>query len=260
MPRIHPTAVVEPGAKIADDVVIGAFAVVGSEVELAAGVELRPHAHVCGRTTVGEGTRIFSFAVVGEEPQDKSFSGETTQLLVGRDNVIREHVTIHIGTPRGGGCTRIGDDNFIMNGVHIGHDTQIGSHCIIASYGALAGHVVVQDFAVIGGLCGVHQSVRVGESVMLAAMSGLSKDAPPFSLVAGRRGRSQVTGINAVGLRRRDLSAEVRAEIKHAFHILFNSKLQLEPALERLRAERFESPEVARLLHFIESSKRGIYR
>ena len=119
MPRIHPSAVIEPGAKIADDAVIGASAFVGSEVELAAGVELRPHAHVCGRTTIGEGSRIFPFAVVGEEPQDKSFAGETTQLLVGRDNVIREHVTIHIGTPRGGGCTRIGDDNFIMNGVHI---------------------------------------------------------------------------------------------------------------------------------------------
>ena len=184
MPRIHPSAVVEPGAKIAADVVIGALAVVGSEVELAAGVELRPHAHVCGRTTIGEGTRVFPFAVIGEEPQDKSFTGETTRLAVGRDNVIREHATIHVGTPKGGGCTRIGDDNFIMNGVHIGHDTEIGSHCIIASHCALGGHALVEDHAVIGGLCGVHQFARVGESVMVAATSALSKDAPPFSLVA----------------------------------------------------------------------------
>jgi UDP-N-acetylglucosamine acyltransferase len=258
VPRIHPSAVVEPGAKIAGDVVIGACAVVGPEVELAAGVELRPHAHVCGRTTVGEGTRIFPFAVVGEEPQDKSFTGETTQLLVGRDNVIREHATIHVGTRKGGGCTRIGDDNFIMNGVHIGHDTEIGSHTIVASHCALGGHVLVEDYAVIGGLSGIHQFARIGESVMVAAMSALSKDAPPFSLVAGQRAR--VSGVNAVGLRRRGFSAEARAEIKHAFHILFNSKLRLEPALERARAERFECDEVARLLHFLENSKRGFCR
>jgi UDP-N-acetylglucosamine acyltransferase len=258
VPRIHPSAVIEPGAKIADDVVIGASAFVGSEVELAAGVELRPHAHVCGRTTVGEGTRIFPFAVLGEEPQDKSFTGETTQLLVGRDNVIREHVTVHIGTRKGGGCTRIGDDNFIMNGVHIGHDSEIGSHCIIASYCALGGHVRVEDYVVIGGLSGVHQFARIGESVMVAAASALSKDAPSFALVSGRRAR--VKGINVVGLRRRGFSAEVRAEIKHAFHILFNSKLRLEPALERLRAEHFECAEVGRLLHFIENSKRGFCR
>ena len=258
MSRIHPSAVVEPGAKIAADAVIGAAAFVGPEVELAAGVELRPHAHVCGRTTVGEGTRIFPFAVVGEEPQDKTFTGETTQLLVGRDNVIREHATIHVGTRKGGGCTRIGDDNFIMNGVHIGHDTEIGSHTIIASHCALGGHVIVEDHAVIGGLTGIHQFVRIGESVMVAAMSGLSKDAPPFSLVAGQRAR--VRGVNVVGLRRRGFSAETRAEIKHAFHILFNSKLRLEPALERVRAERFECDEVARLLHFLENSKRGFCR
>jgi UDP-N-acetylglucosamine acyltransferase len=258
VPRIHPSAVVEPGAKIAGDVVIGACAVVGPEVELAVGVELRPHAHVCGRTTVGEGTRIFPFAVVGEEPQDKSFTGETTQLLVGRDNVIREHATIHVGTRKGGGCTRIGDDNFIMNGVHIGHDTEIGSHTIIASHCALGGHVLVEDYAVIGGLTGIHQFARIGESVMVAAMSGLSKDAPPFSLVSGARAR--VSGVNVVGLRRRGFSAGVGAEIKHAFHILFSSKLRLEPALDRLRAEHFESDEVARLLHFIENSERGFCR
>ena len=260
MPQIHPSAVVEPGAKLAADVVIGACAVVGPEVELAAGVELRPHAHVCGRTTIGEGSRIFPFAVVGEEPQDMSFTGETTQLLVGRDNVIREHVTIHVGTRKGDGCTRVGDDNFIMNGVHVGHDTEIGSHCIIASHCALAGHVLVEDHAVIGGLSGIHQFTRVGESVMVAAVSALSKDAPPFSLVSSRRGRAQVSGINAVGLRRRGFSSEVRAEIKHAFHILFNSKLRLELALERVRAEHFGCDEVERLLHFLESSKRGFYR
>jgi UDP-N-acetylglucosamine acyltransferase len=152
----------------------------------------------------------------------------------------------------------MGDDNFIMNGVHLGHDTKVGSHCIIASHCAFGGHAVVEDYAVIGGLCGIHQFARVGESAMVAAMSGLSKDVPPFSLVSDQRAR--VRGINVVGLRRRDFSAEVRAEIKHAFHILFASKLRLEPAIERLRAEHFECAEVGRLLRFIENSKRGFCR
>ena len=174
MPRIHATAVVETGAKLADDVCVGAHAYVGPEVELAAGVELRPHAHVTGRTTVGEHCRIFPHAVVGEEPQDKSFSGEVTTLVLGRENVIREHAVIHVGTPKGGGCTRLGDDNLIMNGVHLGHDTQVGSHVIVASLCAVAGHVEIADHAVVGGLTGVHQFARIGESAMVAAMSAVS--------------------------------------------------------------------------------------
>lgn len=258
MPEIHATAVVDPQAKVADDVQIGAFAVVGPEVELAAGVELRPHAHVWGRTSVGEGTRIFPFAVLGEEPQDKSFSGESTELVVGRENVIREHVTVHVGTVKGGGCTRIGDDNLIMNGVHLGHDTQVGSHCIIASQCAVAGHVAIEDYAVVGGLSGIHQYARIGESAMVAALSGVTKDAPPFSLVAGERATTR--GLNAVGLKRRGFSAESRRQVKRAFHLLFASKLRLEEALARVREEGLDAPEVLRLLAFMESSQRGVSR
>jgi UDP-N-acetylglucosamine acyltransferase len=258
VPEIHSTAVVDPRAKVADDVRVGAFVVVGPEVELAAGVELRPHAYVWGRTSVGEGTRVFPFAVLGEEPQDKSFSGEATDLVIGRDNVIREHVTIHVGTPRGGGCTRIGDDNLIMNGVHLGHDTQVGSHCIIASQCAVAGHVVVEDYAVVGGLSGIHQYARIGESAMVAALSGVTKDAPPFALVAGERATTR--GLNVVGLRRRGFPAESRAQIKRAFHILFGSKLRLEQAIARIREEGLDAPEVGRLLQFVESSERGVSR
>jgi UDP-N-acetylglucosamine acyltransferase len=256
--RIHPSAVVDPRAKIADDVVIGAGATVGPDVELASGVELRPHAYVWGRTSVGEGTRIFPFAVLGEEPQDKSFSGEQTQLVVGRGNVIREHVTIHVGTLKGGGATRIGDDNLIMNGVHVGHDTRIGDHCIIASQSAIAGHVEIQDFATVGGLSGIHQHTRIGESAMVAALSGVTKDAAPFSLVAGER--ATLRGLNVVGIRRRGFPAEVRAEIRRAYKIVFQSKLRLQPALARLRAEGLRSPEVERLLDFLESSVRGFSR
>jgi UDP-N-acetylglucosamine acyltransferase len=258
LPRIHASAAVDSRAKIADDVEIGAFAVVGPDVELAAGVELRPNAYIWGRTLVGEGTRVFPFAVLGEEPQDKSFSIEATELVIGRKNVIREHVTIHVGTRKGGGCTRIGDDNLIMNGVHIGHDTQVGSHCIIASHCAIAGHVKLESFAVVGGLSGIHQFARVGESAMVAALSGVTKDAPPFSLVAGER--ATLRGLNTVGLSRRGFPEETRHQIKRAYHILFNSKLRLELALARVREEGLDVPEVARLLAFLESSERGFSR
>lgn len=258
MPRIHPTAVVDPGAKIADSVEICAGCVVGPEVELGENVELRPHAHVWGRTRIGSGTRIFPFVALGEEPQDRSFSGESTELVIGRDNVIREHVTIHVGTARGGGCTRIGDDNLVMNGVHLGHDTVVGSHVIIASQCAVAGHVRIEDHAVVGGLSGIHQYARIGESAMVAALSGVTKDAPPFSLVAGER--ATLRGINVVGMRRRGFSAGTRGQVKRAYQILFHAKLRLEPALQRVREEGLDAPEVARLLAFLESSERGFAR
>lgn len=258
MSEIHPSAIVDPRAKIGENVSIGPFVTVGPEVELAAGVELRPHSHVVGRTLVGEGTRIFPFASIGEEPQDKSFSGEETELVIGRGNVIRENAVIHVGTRKGGGRTRIGDDNLIMNGVHIGHDSVIGSHCIIASQCALGGHVTVEDYATVGGLTGIHQFARVGESAMVAALSGLTKDAPPFSLVAGER--ATLRGLNVVGIKRRDMPARSRSQLRRAYHILFGSKQRLEPALEQVRAEGLDSDEVGRLIAFLSSSDRGFCR
>jgi UDP-N-acetylglucosamine acyltransferase len=259
LPRIHPTAVVDPGAKIAEDAEIGAFVVVGPDVVLQAGVELRPHSHVRGHTTLGERTRVFPFAVVGEEPQDRGFDPATqTGLRVGADNVIREHVSIHVGTSGEGGSTTIGDNNLFMNGSHVGHDSTIGDHVIVASNVALGGHCEIQDHAVIGGLCGVHQFTRVGESVMVAGLAGVAQDAPPFSLVAGER--TTIRGINAVGIRRRGFSLEVRREIKRAYHIVFHSKLRLEVALDRIREEGLASEEVARLVKFLETSERGFSR
>ena len=258
MAQIHPSAVVDRRAKLAESAAIGPFCTVGPEVELGPSVELRSHVHVTGRTTLGARTRVFPFVVLGEEPQDQTFSGEATALAIGADNVIREHTSIHVGTPRGGGCTRIGDDNLIMNGAHIGHDVQVGSHTIIASHVAIAGHAVVEDYARIGGLSGVHQYARVGESAMVAALSGVSLDVPPFALVAGER--ATLRGLNVVGLRRRGMSAGVREELKRAFHILFFSKLRLEPALERVRGAGFKSEEVTRLLAFFELSERGVTR
>lgn len=258
MSGIHPTAQVDPRARLGAGVTVGAYSVVGGEVALGDGVEIAAHVVVTGRTRVGPRTRIFPFTAVGGEPQDKGFQGEPTELEIGADNVIREHVTIHLGTKKGGGCTRVGDDNLIMNGVHVAHDCQIGSHTIIASFSGLAGHVAVEDFAVLGAYTGVHQFCRVGESVMCAGNAKLSLDAPPFSMVAGDRAR--LVGINTVGLKRRGFSPEATAAVKHAYHLLFSSKLRLEPALARVRAELGDSPEVARLVRFLEKSERGFCR
>jgi UDP-N-acetylglucosamine acyltransferase len=256
--RIHPSSVIDPAAKLAEDVEVGAFAFIGPEVELGPGVLVANHASVTGRTRIGRRTRIFPFAAVGGEPQDKKFEGEVTELIIGAENVIREGSTIHVGTGLGGGITRLGDDNLIMNGAHIAHDVSIGSHCIVASFCGVAGHVEVEDHAVLGAFTGVHQFTRIGESAMTAANSMLSQDAPPFSMVAGDRAR--LAGMNAVGLKRRGFDRETRRAIKHAFHLIFSSRLKLEQAALRLRDELPDQPEVERLLRFLEGSKRGYCR
>lgn len=258
MARIHPTAVVDRGAKLADDVEIGPYAVIGPEVELAHAVEVGSHVNLAGRTAIGSGTRIFPFAVIGAEPQVMDYEGEPTALAIGEGNVIREFATIHVGSPNGGGCTRIGDDNFFLNNVHIAHDCQIGSHCVLASFSALGGHATVEDHVVFGAMTGVHQFVRIGESVFTSANSMISMDAAPFSRVAGDRAR--LAGLNTVGLRRRGFAPEAIASLKHAFHVLFQSRLRLEPALGRAERECGECPEVGRLLAFVRRSERGVLR
>lgn len=258
MAEIHPTASIDPKARLADDVVIGPYSYVGPNVELGPQVKLASHVVVTGCTRVGARTRIFPFACIGEAPQDKSFAGESTSLLIGADNVIREHVTIHVGTPSGGACTRVGDDNLIMNGTHIAHDCKIGSHTILASFSGLAGHVSVEDYAVLGAYTGVHQFTKIGESVMAAANAKVAQDVAPFGMVMGDR--AHLVGLNAVGLKRRGFDSETRAAIKHAYHILFHSKQMLDIALAQVRQELGEIPEVARLIAFVESSERGVCR
>ncbi len=258
MPRIHPSAIVDPAAKLADDVEVGPLSCVGPGVDLGPGVVIGSQVSIVGCTRVGARTRVHPFAALGGDPQDRSFSGARTRLEIGTDNVIREHATIHVGTPQGGGCTRIGDDNLIMNGAHVAHDCQVGSHVIVASFVGLAGHVVVENYAVLGAYTGVHQFARIGESVMSAANSMLSRDAPPFAMVAGDRAR--LVGLNVVGLRRRELSDAALPGLKHAFHLLFASKLRLDVALARVREELPDVPEVERLLRFLEGSTRGFCR
>ena len=258
MRQVHEAALVDPKACLGENVRVGPWSMIGPDVTLGDGVEVGPHVVVTGKTTIGARTRLFPFAAIGGEPQDKSSAGAATELVIGADNVIREHVTIHAGTPRGGGATTVGDDNLIMNGSHIGHDCRVGSHCIIAAYSGLAGHVVVEDHVVLGGYTGIHQFARIGESVMAAANAKVSKDCVPFSLIAGDRAR--LVGVNVVGLRRRGFSPETVSAIRRAFHVLFHSKLRFETALAQVRAEAAGNPEVERLVAFLEKSERGFTR
>ncbi|MCP4905117.1 MAG: acyl-ACP--UDP-N-acetylglucosamine O-acyltransferase [bacterium] len=258
MPTIHSTACVEEGADLASDVVIGAFAYVGAEVELGSGVEVGVHATLIGRTRIGADCRIFPHACLGGAPQDRSFDGGPTNLEIGARTQIREHVTINVGTERGGRSTRVGDDNFIMNGAHIGHDCLVGNHTTISSFCGIGGHTQIDDFAVLGAYTGLHQHARVGESVMVAAGSKLSLDAPPFTMVAGDRAR--LVGVNSIGLRRRGFSPKTRGQIKHAFHLIFQSKRRLEDALALVDEEIGAVPEVERLTSFLRETGRGFCR
>jgi len=255
---IHPAALVDPTAEIAAHVEIGPFAVVGAGVRIGTGVSVGHHASVLGPCEIGAGCQIFPFASIGSAPQDLTYRGEPTRLEIGCDNVIREHVSIHRGTVEGGGCTRIGDANWIMNASHIGHDCVVGSSIVMASFGGLAGHVVVEDHAVLGAYTGVHQHARIGESAMTASGSRVSLDAPPFGLVAGDRAR--LVGLNTIGLERRGFEAPTVAAIKHAHHLVFHSRLRLEEAVARIGAEIAGVPEVDRFVGFLRDSERGFCR
>ena len=253
---IHPTAIIAEGAKLAADVRVGAYAVIGPEVRIGRGSTVGPHAVVDGRTTIGELNRIFQFASVGAEPQDLKYRGEESRLEIGNRNIIREFATLNPGTAGGGMVTVLGDDNLLMNYAHVGHDSRIGSHCVFANSAALAGHVTVEDHAIVGGLAAIHQFVRIGESAILGGGAMVVHDVPPFCSATGDRAR--LRGLNVVGLRRRGFTAQQVRTIKRAYRLLFASGLSFAEAQARATAELGDSPEVARLLAFIAASTRGI--
>jgi UDP-N-acetylglucosamine acyltransferase len=222
MPQIHSTAIIAPGATLADDVVIGPFCILGERVELGAGVRLMSHVVVEGRTTIGEGTRIFPFASIGFEPQDLKYRGEDSSLIIGRNNTIREYVTMNPGTEGGGMETRVGDHGLFMVGVHVAHDCQIGDHVIMANNATLAGHVVVEDFALLGGLSAVHQFVRIGRHAMIGGMSGVERDVIPYGQVMGDRAR--LSGLNIIGMQRHGFSREDIQGLRSAYQFLFSAE------------------------------------
>ena len=236
MPQIHPTAIVAPGAMLAEDVAVGPYCTVGENVTLGPRVKLISHAVVDGRTHVGEGTRIFPFASIGLEPQDLKYRGEDSELVIGRNNTIREYVTMNPGTIGGGMVTRVGDNCLFMVGVHVAHDCQIGNGVVMANNATLAGHVVVEQYAVLGGLCAVHQYVRIGKHAMIGGMSGVERDVIPYGQVMGDRAR--LCGLNIVGMQRRGFSREDIQGLRNAYQFLFSSDGTL---IERVNetAERF---------------------
>lgn len=255
---IHATAVVDASARLASDVRVGPFTVIGPDVEIGSGTWVGPHVVINGLTRIGRDCRIFQFASVGEAPQDLKYAGEPTRLEIGDRNTIRECCTVHRGTPAGGGVTRIGDDNLLMAYVHVAHDCQIGSKTIFANNSSLAGHVHVGDQAILGGFTLVHQFCRVGAHCMTGINTVTFKDIPPFLMVGGNT--AEPHGLNLRGLKRRGFSDEAIAAIKDAYRIVYRDGNTLEQALAALVPLAARVPEVAVFSDFIRASERGIIR
>ena len=246
--EIHASAVVEPGARIGPGVRIGPFSLIGPRVELAAGVEIKSHVVVTGVTRIGAGSVVFPFAVLGEIPQDLKFAGEETRLEIGARNRIREHVTMNTGTAGGGGVTRIGDDGLFMAGCHIAHDAQVGDRVIVVNSAAIAGHVVLEDDVIVGGLVGVHQFVRVGRGAIIGALSMVTADVLPYGLVQGPRGT--LDGLNLVGLKRRGVARSDITALRAALMALKDGEGSFQDRAGRL-AEESDSAYVREIADFV---------
>lgn len=257
MAKIHPTAIVEDGAKLGADVRIGPYSVVGGQVELADGVELLSHAVVAGITSVGSGTKIFPFASVGHAPQDLKFKGEPSRLVIGKNNVIREGVTMNPGTEGGGMLTKVGDNCLFMTGAHVAHDCQLGNNIVMANNATLAGHIEVGDFAFVGGLAAIHQFCRIGPHAMIGGMSGVEQDVIPYGMVIGNR--AHLTGLNLVGLKRRGFEREDIGKLREAYDAVFARGETMSKRLEDVAAQFAGVAVVQELVDFIRNaSKRGV--
>jgi len=233
--RVHPSAVVEDGAHIGPGTSVGPFSLIGARVRLGAGVVVKSHAVVTGDTEVGDETVIFPGAVIGEIPQDLKFKGEATRLVIGKRNRIREGVTMNTGTEGGGGLTRVGDDCLFMTGAHVAHDAIVGDRVIVANQGAIAGHCVIEDDVIIGGLSGIHQWVRIGRGAIIGAVTMVTNDVIPYGLVQGPRG--QLDGLNLVGLKRKGVSREDITALRAAFQMLAQGEGAFADRARRLRDE-----------------------
>ena len=255
---IDSRAIVHPDARIAYDVSIGPFSIVGPKVEIGEGTRIGAHVVIDGRTRIGRGNDIHHYASIGGPPQDKKYGGEETALEIGDGNTIREYVTINTGTVQDAGVTRLGDDNWIMAYVHIAHDCQIGSHVVLANLVQLAGHVVLDDWAYLGGGVLVHQFVHVGAHSFLGMQSALASDVPPYVTISGSPPRP--FGINREGLRRRGFTAESIEAIKRAYRTLYRSGLSLEDATRELATQAQSHAEIRVLADFLARARRGILR
>jgi len=255
----HATAIIHPGARLAADVVVGPYSIIGDAVEIGAGTQIGPHVVVSGPTRIGRDNRIIGQAAIGGDSQDKKFAGETSALEIGDRNLIREFVTINRGTGNGGGTTRIGNDNWLLAYVHVAHDCRIGDHCVLSNNATLAGHVTVDDHVIMSGFTGAHQFCRIGAHAFIGMGALVDRDVPPFVTMA-REEHGRPRGINSEGLKRRGFSAERITAIKRAYRVLYMSGLNLAEARARLGEMASDNADVALMLAAIESGQRALAR
>lgn len=255
---IDPRAVVDPSAKLAADVNIGPFTVIGPDVEIGSGCWIGPHVIINGPTRIGCENRIFQFASIGEEPQDKKYHGESSLLEIGDRNTIREFSTINRGTEDGGGITRLGNDNWLMAYIHIAHDCLLGNNITMANAASLAGHVTIDNYAILGGFTLVHQFCAIGENAFCGMGSAISKDVPPYVMVSGNP--AQPYGLNTEGLKRRGFGSDVIRALKEAYKVIYRSGLTTDDAITRLQELVENTPEIEALINFLKQSTRGILR
>ena len=262
MAKIHPTALVDAKAQLDSTVEIGAYSIIGPDVVIGAGTRVGPHVVIEGHTTIGQENTFFQFSSIGAAPQDKKYNNEPTRLDIGDRNTVREFCTFNRGTEQDGGVTRLGNDNWMMAYVHLAHDCQIGNHTIFANNAQLAGHVIVGDWAIMGGFSNVHQFCKVGAHAMVGMSTSLTQDVPPFVILSGNPAAAH--GINSEGLKRRGFSRDAIATIRHAYKLIYKSGLTLEDAKAALAAEEQAKPEFAPhillMREFLQNASRGIVR
>jgi UDP-N-acetylglucosamine acyltransferase len=258
-PGIHRQATVAANAKLGKGVQVGAFAVVGEDVQLGDGCVLHEHAVVRGPSRFGKNNVFHPFCVIGGDPQDYTFRGERAELVAGDGNIFREYVTVSRGTQKGGGKTSLGDDNFFLAYSHVGHDSQVGSHTLFVNGATLAGHVTVEDFVTVGAFCPVHQFCRIGRYAYIGASTVITQDVPPFSKIVTER-ETKSFGINTIGLERKGFSKERLQALKHAYRLLQRSKLNTSQAIAEMKKTLSDSLDVKELIQFIESAERGIVK
>lgn len=256
--NVHPTAVIDESASIADDVTIGPYCVIGENVEIGAGSKIDSHVVINGPTRIGRNNHIYQFTSVGDDPQDKKYRGEPTRLEIGDDNTIREFCTISRGTIQDDGVTSIGSDNWIMAYVHIAHDCHVGDHCIFANNATLAGHVHVGDWAIFAGFTGAHQFCHIGAHAFLGMYAGTSRDVPAYTMIGGQPAAPK--GINSEGLKRRGFTTEQIRNIRNAYRVVFRKGLKLADAIIELEATAAGQPELDIFIASLKRSERGILR
>ena len=253
---IHPTAIIDPAVELADGVAVGPYSTIQGRVAIGPDTVIGPHVVIKEFTTIGARCRIFQFAALGEVPQDLKFKGEASSLILGDDNTVREFATMHRGTAGGGGVTRIGHDNLFMAYTHVAHDCQVGNRVIMSNAATLAGHITVEDHAILGGLSAVHQFCHIGRHAFIGGCSAVHRDVPPYAMAVGNR--AKLVGLNLIGLKRSGLSDSTIQSLKKAYDILFLSELSLKEAMTQVGQEFPGIPEIQHLLHFLKTSERGL--